>query len=277
MGAYVQGRERVTGCILNRAAREVWPQRTFSLRWAAALILIVTLAFSTNFLLREEPAAQVASSVVDSAPVAALIPPAERPFTGSREQAFQAILSTWGVDYQPGKDGDPCQHADKFALACLSRSGSLGSLRLLNRPAVLTLTDEKGGNAYAALIGFGGETARFLIDGERVNLHYREMERRWLGEFTIIWRRPPFGGIIRPGDRGPQVEWLARQLSALNDGKKPAGSKEIYNGELLAGLKEFQRTRGIEPDGVVGPATLIHLDSTLGGNSPQLFDDPEGG
>jgi general secretion pathway protein A len=278
MGAYVQGRERVTGRILSRAAREVWPQRTFSLHWAAGLLLIGILAFIPKFLLHEDPpAAQISTAVFDSAPVAVPDSFVARPFAGSREQAFQAILSTWGVEYQPGTDGDPCQYAGKFGLACLPRSGSLGSLRLLNRPAVLTVTDEKGGKAHAALIGLGGESARFLFAGQMVDLHYREMERRWLGEFTILWRQPPFDGIIRPGDRGPQVEWLAQQLSVLNGGEKQEGSKGIYKGKLLSGLKEFQRTRGIGPDGVVGPTTLIHLDSTLGGNSPQLHDDPEGG
>ncbi len=185
------------------------------------------------------------------------------------------MLAAWGVAYLPAEPGGACRYAESFGLSCLFRRGSLGSLRLLNRPAVLTLTGAPGEQFHAALMTLSEESASIVLEGKKLTIPIQELQDRWLGEFSVVWRRPPFAGILRPGDRGPGVAWLERQLAALRREPAKKRSGMILEGDLLEHLREFQRERGLAPDGVVGPNTLIHLDSALGGSSPQLIKLPE--
>ncbi len=54
---------------------------------------------------------------------------------------------------------DPCTQATQHGLACLTERGSLGQLRLYNRPAILILTDATGASHEVVLTGLDGEHA----------------------------------------------------------------------------------------------------------------------
>ena len=75
---------------------------------------------------------------------------------------------------------------------------------------------------------------------------------------------PPAGArALRPGARREDVPALRRLLGALGD--LPSGAAEAgadadrYDEALVAAVVVFQRRHGLEPDGVVGPATLAQL------------------
>ncbi|MBE0599043.1 MAG: peptidoglycan-binding protein, partial [Desulfuromonadales bacterium] len=215
-----------------------------------------------------EPAAE---PIAPAAPPPALEWPQEFPRSGSRQAAFQSLLATWGLVYE---GGSACEFAQQQGLECLYRRGSLGVLRLLDRPAVLTLVDANREEFHATLVGLSDQLATFFLNGQQIQVPVQELEDRWLGEFTLLWRRPPFQGLLRPGDRGPAIDWLNRQLATVLAQAEPPRGRPL-EGATLARLREFQRTRGLDPDGLAGPVTLIHLDSALGGGSPRLA--PTGG
>ncbi|GAA5080554.1 ExeA family protein [Lysobacter panacisoli] len=66
---------------------------------------------------------------------------------------------------------------------------------------------------------------------------------------------------LRPGATGSVVDWIGerlqpRYLPGLGDG--PA----VFDAEMQAAIRRFQRDRGLSDDGVVGPATLMALAAT---------------
>jgi murein L,D-transpeptidase YcbB/YkuD len=72
-------------------------------------------------------------------------------------------------------------------------------------------------------------------------------------------------GTLRPGDPCPGCDGLARWLEALGDAPTrpasppPADVTPTYDDRLVAAVQRFQARHGLEPDGVIGPATAAAL------------------
>jgi putative peptidoglycan binding protein len=68
---------------------------------------------------------------------------------------------------------------------------------------------------------------------------------------------------LKPGDTGPQVKTLQRALAALG---YSAGTPDgVYGPSTTNAVERFQVAKGLQEDGVVGPATLAKLQSALSG------------
>lgn len=75
-------------------------------------------------------------------------------------------------------------------------------------------------------------------------------------------RLPPVRGTLRRGDPYKDAAAMARLLVALGDlraGDAPAVPDSAFDGPLPAAIAAFQRRHGLEPDSVVGAATLAQL------------------
>lgn len=78
--------------------------------------------------------------------------------------------------------------------------------------------------------------------------------------------------ILRIGSRGPEVERLQRLLNS--HGARPSLDPDGNFGPLTAAaVREFQRSRGLTMDGIVGPQTWAALEGT----SPQPGTAPPAG
>jgi hypothetical protein len=65
------------------------------------------------------------------------------------------------------------------------------------------------------------------------------------------------------GDTGPQVKTLQQALVAL--GFDPGTPDGDYGASTQAAVQKFQTSKGLQPDGVVGPQTLQALQSAVSG------------
>jgi hypothetical protein len=68
---------------------------------------------------------------------------------------------------------------------------------------------------------------------------------------------------LNPGDTGEQVKVLQRALKAL--GFDPGQADGDYGQATQIAVGRFQTSKGLDPDGVVGPQTLAALQSALSG------------
>ena len=75
------------------------------------------------------------------------------------------------------------------------------------------------------------------------------------------WPQLPKGTKLGKGDSGTLVETLRKQLVA-QDVPGAQGGDQFDEG-LEGALKEFQSLHGLEPDGRVGPATLMALNTSV--------------
>lgn len=65
------------------------------------------------------------------------------------------------------------------------------------------------------------------------------------------------------GDTGPQVKTLQQALIAL--GFDPGTPDGDYGASTQAAVQKFQTSKGLQPDGIVGPQTLQALQSAVSG------------
>jgi general secretion pathway protein A len=69
---------------------------------------------------------------------------------------------------------------------------------------------------------------------------------------------------------GPAVQWLETQLAIIQGGRARTGGVFIYDAQLINQVKKFQISEEMVPDGIVGPQTIIHLNTAAGIKAPRL-------
>ncbi len=88
-----------------------------------------------------------------------------------------------------------------------------------------------------------------------------------LAEYRAIasdggWPAVPDGPTLRPGARSKRVPALAARLAVSGDldAETAAIHGDLFDGDIVAGVRRFQERHGIDIDGVVGPGTLAALN-----------------
>jgi len=143
--------------------------------------------------------------------------------------------------------------------------GRAHEVLVLNRPAVIELVDARGRKHHVLLKELGPESVVLQIEGEARRFARADVERYWYGKYLTLWQPPPSGDmVLRVGMQGPAVTWLRRALARAN-GEAPRDADNVsFDRALERAVREFQRRHRLEPDGIVGPNTLVHLDAYSG-------------
>ncbi len=281
LGAYTREEHRVTGALVRRAAAEVYGRpvfapwlRALTVAGAAAGVALLGFVIWRALPLIDPPG----SSASDPAPaVAASLPAAPvpaRPALGQQlagyparttmDAAFGQLFRLWGADYEPGT-GRGCEQVEEQGLSCVWQRGSLAQLKLINRPAVLTLIDPEGSSHQVVLAGLDGDAARLLLGADERRVPIAELADFWFGEFLVLWR--PQGGELRPlraGMRGDDVRWLRQGLERLGGLPATDDAPDIFDTDLERLVEDFQRSRRLAVDGIAGIQTQLVLDAALG-------------
>ena len=186
-----------------------------------------------------------------------------------RENALQVLMALW---QQPSYVGDACTVAGEQGLRCFETVGSLGVLRRLNRPVALELVAPDGGTFYAALVEIRDDLAVLRLGDKQMEVPTSRLFENWLGRFTVIWQPPPgYQKALRPGDEGEVIDWLSVKMVELQvlDPEQLVAPVRLDN-HLLDAVKTLQGESGLQADGIVGPRTLMELNTRLGGSTPRL-------
>ena len=193
----------------------------------------------------------------------------------NKEVAFSTLLMRWQPDYENETNISVCNDP-AHGLSCFNHRGNLNSLRKHNRPVVLKLYNDNGKIAYLVLNNLNKNKATLSTGQNTFEIDSRLIEKYWYGEFSLLWQAPPFyQQTILPGSNGEVVQWLGQQLNRLYDHSGAPTIYDTYSEELVALLKRFQKSKGLIPDGIAGPLTLIHLNTEIGQPTPLLNQHPE--
>ncbi|MGH8298739.1 MAG: AAA family ATPase [Steroidobacteraceae bacterium] len=298
LGGYSLDRHRITGPLVRNAASEVFGKR-FAPPWlpwagtAAAAVILAVGSFAVWHLQPWSWAHAPAPSPAHAAPSspAAGRPTATRgavpaskpqvPAAGAQAQeplatllakysgdtttdaAFTTLFDLWGLHY--AVDGtDPCTQATQHGLACLTERGSLGQLRLYNRPAILMLTDANGGSHEVVLTRLDGEHANIDLGTSTREVGDGELSSYWMGDYVMLWR-PGAAPLqtLSVGMSGASVLWLRRSLEKLAGVPDRGSPSDVYDASLMSLVRQFQRNHRLTVDGIAGIETQVALAGAL--------------
>ena len=295
LGAYTREARKVSAGLVRQAAGEVYGRRFVPvwLGWVTGVGLAASFAALSIIGFRtwqHQSAALRASSPTSTAagtsprpaaPAAAGLPAAAaataRPVpppvsmnallaannaNTSDAAAFRRLLSLWGTAMTD--DRDPCGQAQKAGLACLEQRGSWAQVRTLNRPAILTLTDDAGQKHRVVLSALDDKFATLVLSEHNQRVPIEEVSRDWFGDFTIVWKpKTSRTRELSVGMRGDEVRWLRRSLAALRGASSDPEHGDLYDEELAIAVQNFQREHRLNVDGIAGLQTQVVLDTAL--------------
>ncbi len=182
------------------------------------------------------------------------------------DQAFVELFRVWGIDYGAAGGSSVCDKAVSVRLRCLWSSGSWDEFVKLNRPGLIEILGHDGRRSYLVIAAAADERVLLAVGERYFAVARAELARVWPGEYLLLWRPPALDvKLIRPGDTGRLVVWLRNNLDrVLGPLASPAERPEVFDAALLNRVKQFQRRRFLQPDGLVGEKTIIHLNSASG-------------
>jgi general secretion pathway protein A len=284
LGAYTQEARKVTAALVRQAAGEVYGRR-FAPQWlgwsagalmaglVAAIAVLSFRAWQHQIPARaaaEPPPHAVTPSAPSPPPRRVVTPPpvsinallAANSASTSDAAAFRRLLSLWGTALTD--DRDPCGQAQKSGLACLEQRGSWAQVRALNRPAILTLTDDQGQRHRVVLSALDDKYATLDLGEHNQRVAVDELSRDWFGDFTVVWKpKTARTRALSVGMRGDEVRWLRRSLNALRGAASDPEHGDLYDQELAIAVQNFQREHRLNVDGIAGLQTQLVLDTAL--------------
>lgn len=145
---------------------------------------------------------------------------------------------------QQGLDADSCDIARAQGYICLWVDWSLEELKEVNQPAALKV----GPETWVTLPSY---------------------QSGYVGEALILWQAPVnYDVAVRPGQTSAVVRWVRAQLditwnqdwtSIGPGGVQVQADPEFYDPLLERAVAEFQISKGLKADRIIGPKTLMYL------------------
>jgi len=185
----------------------------------------------------------------------------------SNISAYQALFGLWQENLNTNTADTACKQARALSLSCLYKQGNLNNLKTYNRPAVLTLLNNDGDMRHITISLIQDDYAIVYSDNTEYKIKLSELDKYWYGQFVLLWKKPSnYFSAITPGDNSNIVRWLKQHFD--DEGNL---QNNTYDKVLTNKVKAFQSNEGLVADGIVGPVTIIHLNTLSGTNIPTLI------
>jgi len=297
LGAYTLEKQLVSPALVRQAAREIYDLKPSAVapwaRWVkpAGITMMLGGALAVGWMLRnyapQQPVAEATPPPVVAPVPAPVTTPAEdssfeelvyqsgktptlqeflagnADYTDSTA-AFETLFKIWGVEYMPDAER-ACDVAKNYGLFCFLQRGSLATLQILNRPAILTLRDSESVIHNVVITRIDGDLATIEIDNQQLDVALIDLMETWFGDFLVFWQ-PQTGDnrVLTPGDRAPAIVWLRESMSRIQNWDPGlVDDPEYYDPVLADRVRSYQRLRRLNVDGFVGEETQIAINSDL--------------
>ena len=215
---------------------------------------------------------KLAANIIEATPPAHDIW-AEISQQGTQATALQTLAAQWGVEFAnlPSNNIAACKQLSFQGLQCLRIRDELSRLRDLDRPAMIRIASTSGKDSFITLTALHGDVATVQLNKQTWHVSTQALLQHWYADFMILWQ-PPKGYTepIRRHASGSIVTSLAGLLNQVQGEMIPAHHFTRMEPLLVARVKDFQRSVGLNPDGTAGANTLIYLNDATHMPRPHL-------
>ena len=282
LGAYTREEPIVNGALVRRAASEVYGRPVLApwIRWLAIGGAVAGVALLGFVLWRAWPALDRAErgrgrrrnerrAAARRRAAAAARAARRRAREGCRgdDDGCRLRLAVLAVGRRvpAGRRRRLRPGASRTGLSCVWQRGSLAQLKLINRPAILSLVDAEGAAHQVVLSELGDDGAKLLVGGGETRVPVAELADYWFGEFLVLWRPQSSGPAAAARRHARRRRALAAPGARAALGPaRPAADGDYFDAELQQLVENFQRSRRLAVDGVAGLQTQLVLDAALG-------------
>jgi len=291
LGAFTADASQVTPEIVRRAAAEVYDQPVMGAppwqQWlrrlalpAAGVAALVVAAFIALALRAPAPESAPAADAVaqPGAVPAEAVGAIDRsaqltrletlldtlPDAPDADAAFATLFGLWGAAYAPGPGG-ACAQAETVQLRCLFQRGTLEEVQTLGMPVILTLRNKRGVEHQVVLTGLREDVGTVTAGGAEHRVAAADIADFWQGEYLLLWK--PQTAEVKafvPGMRDPDIKWLRASLATIQGEPIAPMQSDLYDEELEARVKQYQRERRLTADGMVSQQTQVAIIADLG-------------
>ena len=179
----------------------------------------------------------------------------------STDAAEELLWSLYSPSPMPA---ELCPNREQSGLLCSAgNAATWDELQQFDRPMLLSLITPDRFSAGVVLLSIAGRQATVAAMDGVFEVELSQLGPMWTGDYTYLWHPP--AGFNRPialGDSGPVVGEVARLFARL-DQQATGLAQERFNRALDQRVRLFQRTNGLDDDGVVGERTLLKLNEQL--------------
>ena len=129
------------------------------------------------------------------------------------------------------------------------------------------MVNSQGETRHITITSIQDELATVYSNNTAYTIKLSDLDQYWYGQFILLWRKPDsYSSAITPGDSGNIVNWLINQFAD----SQFINTSNAYDETLVEKVKAFQSQHGLATDGIVGPVTIIHLNTKSGLSVPTL-------
>jgi general secretion pathway protein A len=281
LGAFSTDEPEISPELVRRAAAEVYDASRLSMsRWfpglklviATAAVAVVVAGVAWAAVSMFDSGSEPGPSDSEPVPVREMLGNVltDQSIATDTASAFDVMFKLWSSEYVQGS-GRACEQAERRELFCLFQRGTLSQVRSLDRPAILSLRDGGGNLHQVVLSGLTDTTALITVGDRNIPVTIDDLQQYWFGEYLLLWR-PQIGEVkaFFPGMRDSHVKWLRESLSAIQGQPVAPMTSDYYDAYLEERVKDYQREKRLNVDGLVGHQTQIAINTDLGAETPRL-------
>jgi general secretion pathway protein A len=155
------------------------------------------------------------------------------------------------------------------------RRGTLGELRRVDWPTILSLVTTDGTEHPVVVASLGYDRARLVANGHTFELPLAELSYYWYGDHLLLWRPGEAPGRdLAPGADDVGVRWLRDTLATLAGQPLQSAASTVYDDALAERVRAYQRAHQLTVDGIVGARTQVAMLAELDlPGTPSLVED----
>jgi general secretion pathway protein A len=171
--------------------------------------------------------------------------------------AMKSLVGEWSVTI-PSHHDDACALAVEQGIRCQPIQITWVQIKNLNLPVVLEFVLPDGRKRYALVKSVMGDSVDMVFADNSKKFAESELLTLWTGNTTVAWKPGQAETkTLKPGDRSVLVAWVRQQLgvTALSEGET------FYDEPLRGKVTEFQKSRGLKADGIIGTLTFLSLQT----------------